>query len=537
MSIQDTIFHIVGGIAIFLFGIKYLSDGLQKTAGDNIRHWLATYTFHPLLGVLVGILITILFQSSTGAIILIIGLMNANILSLRQAISVLIGANIGTTVTIFMVGIDVESYALPIITVGVILLLFVHYKRLQYIGQVVFGFGALFLGLSITRNGLQLLSLSDYMTDFMLNLSDVPLFGIITGIVLTLLFTSSNAAIGVLQTIANEGLVQLDGAILILLGSNIGSAVIACIAVIGATIKAKRVVFLHVIYYVCGTTIFLLLQHPIYSFIEWIGKTLQIKMQLATAHGIFQLITGIIFIIFTPLLIKLANTVIQTQHTTAEVIFGAQYLDKRLLATPSVALGQAQYEVIRMGTIARETLMHASHYFFEQDSRSANLALKKETLVNELDHQITDYMVRIHQHGLTAQESEKATGLLHIVNDFERIGDHADNVVELADYCIRNRLQFSKEALEQLHTMFDAAEWIISRVIYALEQNDRSAAADVLGREADLDRMELEFRTGHFKRLHDNRCKGNAGAIFLDVLSNLERIGDHSKNIAEYVLK
>lgn len=535
MEIQDLIFHLVGGVAIFLFGIKYMSEGLQKTAGEQIRHLLASYTVHPLLGVAVGIVITLLFQSATGAVILIIGLMNASILSIKQAVHVLIGANIGTIFTVFIVGIRIEDYALPIIAFGVFLLLFVHYKRIQYIGQIILGFGTLFLGLSLVRDGLQ--SSTDGVTAFLLNLSDIPIFGLLAGIVLTVLLTNSNAAMGVLQTIANEGLIDFQGSIPIMLGSNIGSAIIACIAVIGASIKAKRVVFINVVYYVLGTVLFLLLQQPLMKLTIWLGQAVHMKIQLAIAHSLFQLLTGIICIICVPLLLRLAQAFIQTHQASTEVLFGAQYLDKRFLATPSMALGQAQNEILRMGGLARETLMHASQYFFEQDSRSANLALKKEALVNELNQLVTDYMVAIHQHDLTEGESEKLTGLLHVVNDIERIGDHAENIVELAEYCARNRVQFSDVAIAQLHEMIDAADWIIGRALYALEQNDRSAAADVRGREADLDRMEHEFRSGHFKRLNENLCRGNAGAIFLDMLSNLERVGDHSKNVAEYVLK
>lgn len=537
MDTQHLVFYLIGGIAIFLFGIKSLSEGLQKITGDRIRHWLATYTAHPLLGVVAGIFITTLFQSATGAVILIIGLLNASILSMKQAVHVLIGANLGTIVTIFIVGFRIEDYALPIVAVGVFLLLFGHYKRIQYIGQIILGFGTLFLGLSFVRDGLRSDSLSNEMTMFLLNLADFPLFGLLAGIVLSLLLTSSNAAIGVLQTVADGGLIDLAGALPILLGSNVGSAIIACFAVIGASIKAKRVVLIDVLYYVFGAILFLALQKPLLSLMSWLEQLTHMKLQLAVAHSIFQVLTGVVCLVLAPWLLRLANHLIQTHQTNAEVWFGAQYLDKRFLATPSVALGQAQHEILRMGGIARETLAHASQYFFEHDSRSANLALKKETLVNELNQLITDYIVSIHQHDLTAGESEKLTGLLHIVNDIERIGDHAENIVELADYCVRNRVQFSEEATKQLHQMIDAADWIIGRALYALEQQDRSAAADVLGREADLDRMEHEFRTGHFKRLNENLCRGNAGAIFLDVLSNLERVGDHSKNIAEYVLK
>jgi len=535
VGLQDLIFHLVGGVAIFLFGIKYMSDGLQKTAGDQIRHLLASYTVHPLLGIAVGIIVTLLFQSATGAVILIIGLMNASILSIKQAIHVLIGSNIGTIFTVFIVGISIENYALPIITIGVILLLFVHYKRIQYIGQIILGFGTLFLGLALVRDGLQ--SSTEGVTSFLMNLSDTPVIGLLAGIVLTVLLTSSNAAMGVLQTIAKEGLIDFQGLIPIMLGSNIGSAVIACIAVIGASIRAKRVVFIQVLYYVIGTGLFLLLQQPLVELSLSLGQAAPMNIELAIAYSLFQLLTGMVCILFVPLLLRITQSLIQTHQPSAEVMFGAQYLDKRFLATPSMALEQAQNETLRMGNIARETLMHASQYFFEQDSRSANLALKKEALVNELNRLITDYMVAIHQHDLTAGESEKLTGLLHVVNDIERIGDHAENIVELAEYSARNRVQLSEVAISQLHEMIEAADWIIGRALYALEYNDRSAAADVRAREADLDRMEHEFRVGHFSRLNENLCKGNAGAIFLDMLSNLERIGDHSKNIAEYILK
>lgn len=537
MNLQNLLFYLIGGIAIFLFGIKFLSDGLQKITGDRIRHLLATYTVPPILGVLTGIFITTVFQSATGAVILIIGLLNASILSLKQAVHVLIGINVGTIVTIFIVGFHIEDYALPIIAVGVFLLLFGHYKRVQYVGQIIMGFGTLFLGLSFVRDGLRSEALSTEMTMFLLNLADFPLFGLLAGIVLSLLLTSSNAAIGVLQTVADEGLIDFAGALPILLGSNIGAAIIACFAVIGASIKAKRLVLIDVIYYVVGTALFLMLQKPLLVVLDWFQQITHMKLQLAIAHSIFQLLTAIVCFMFIPLLLRLAKHLIQTHQSSTEVWFGTQYLDKRFLATPSVALGQAQHEILRMGSIARETLAHAGQYFFAQDSRSANQALKKEALINELNQLITDYIVSIHQHDLTAEESEKLTGLLHIVNDIERIGDHAENIVELSDYCVRNRVQFSEQANKQLQQMLDSADWIIGRALYALEQHDRSAAADVLGSEAELDRMELEFRKDHFKRLNENICRGNAGAIFLDMLSNLERVGDHSKNIAECVLK
>ena len=537
MATNEVIFHIVGGISLFLLGIKFLSDGFQKVAGDRVRQWLASYSVHPLLGVLAGVIITILFQNSTGALILLIGLLNANLLNVKQGISVLIGVNLGTILTVFIVGIRIEEFALPMIAVGVFFLLFVHLRRVQYLGQIVIGFGMLFQGLDILQKGLNAINPASQVTETIVSLADVPMFGVLGGIIISTLLTSSNVAIGVLLSLTSEEIVTIKQAIPILIGSNIGTVVIAYIAVIGANIKAKRVMFIHALYHGIGALMFILLLNPVTEFTQWISSSFSVKFQLATVNGLFHIVVAIVFMLFIPLLAKLAVAIIQSGKLANEVTFQPQYLDKRFLSSPSIALDQALHEVVRMGIIARETLSHAATYFFQHDSRESNLALKKESLVNTLDHHITQYMVDIHQLGLTMQESEKATGLLHVVNDIERIGDHAENIVEQADYVIQNRLAFSDEALQQLKIMIEAADYIIGRTIYALEQHDRSAAADVLGLEADLDRMELEFRNGHFKRLSDGACRGNAGAVFLDLLSNLERVGDHSKNIAEYVLR
>lgn len=535
MDWQEIIFKFVGGLGIFLFGIKYMSDGLQKTAGDKMRGLLAKYTSNPILGVLVGIVVTILIQTSTGTTVMAIGLINAGLMTLRQGIGVILGANIGTTLTAFIVGIKIEEYALPIIGVGAFFLFFINQKRAQYIGQVIFGFGTLFLGLSTMGGGLKPLRTLPEFTNFIVDLSHSPVLGVLVGTVFTVIVQSSSATIGILQTIADEGMITLRGALPVLFGDNIGTTITAVLASIGASVAAKRAALVHVIFNVLGTIIFTVALGLVYNVVMWLGEDVNIRMQIAYAHGLFNLTNTLLFLPFVGVLAWVVTKLVPKKEQELE--FGVKYLDFRLLATPSIALGQAQHEIIRMGNLARETLNDATAFFFKRETRAANMALQKEQLVNELERKITEYMVKIHQNGLTEGESEKASGMMHTINDIERIGDHAENIVELTEFSITNKVEYSADAERDLKEMLEMADRTVAQAIQALEHGDMDAAGEVLKGEAELDRMELEYRKAHIHRLNQGLCTGNSGAIYLDILSNLERIGDHSKNIAEYVLK
>ena len=535
MDWQEIIFRFIGGLGIFLFGIKYMSDGLQKTAGDRMRSLLAKYTTNPILGVLVGIVVTGLIQSSSGTTVLTIGLINAGLLTLRQAIGIIFGANIGTTVTAFIIGIKIEDYALPIIAVGAFLLFFLKKRRFQYIGQVVFGFGALFLGLGTMSGGLKPLRELPVFTEFILDVSHSPILGILVGTVFTVIVQSSSATIGILQSLASEGMIELWGALPVLFGDNIGTTITAVLASIGTTVAARRASLVHVVFNVIGTIIFTLALPIVYQVVLFLGAEVNIRMQIAIAHGLFNAVNTLIFLPLIPLLAWLVTKMVPGKMQ--EIEFKAKFLDSRLLANPSIALGQAQHEILRMGGIARETLQDASAYFFDKDEKRADLALQKEQLVNELDRQITEYMVRIQQNTLTADESGKASILMQTINDIERIGDHAENIVELSQFSINHKVEFSAEAERDLRDMLKIADKIVSRALYSLEHHDLEAAEQVLELETELDRMENVFRKAHINRLNQGLCSGNSGAVFLDILSNLERIGDHSKNIAQYMLE
>ena len=534
MDWQEILFKFIGGLGIFLFGIKYMSDGLQKTAGDRMRSLLAKYTSNPVIGVLVGIVVTVLIQSSSGTTVLAIGLINAGLLTLRQAIGVIFGANIGTTVTAFIVGIKIEDYALLIIGIGAFFLFFLHKKLYQYIGQVIFGFGALFLGLGTMSDGLKPLRTLEVFTDFIVDLSHSPVLGIIVGTVFTVIVQSSSATIGILQSLADEGVIELWGALPVLFGDNIGTTITAVLASIGTTVAAKRASLVHVIFNVTGAIIFTIARPLVYTVVLWLGADVNIRMQIAYAHGLFNFTNTLLFLPLIPVLAWLVTKVIPGQMQ--EIEFRAKYLDARLLANPSIALGQAQHEILRMGGLARETLNDATNYFFNKNEKVASLALQKEQLVNELDRKITEYMVKIQQNTMTPEESGKASILIQTINDIERIGDHAENIVELAEFSINQKVDFSEDAENDLRDMLKLADETVSKALYALEHHDQHAAEEVLAYESELDRMENVYRKAHINRLNQGMCTGNSGAVFLDILSNLERIGDHSKNIAQYIL-
>ncbi|MCR8845606.1 Na/Pi cotransporter family protein [Paenibacillus sp. SC116] len=535
MDWQDIIFKFVGGLGLFLFGIKYMSDGLQKSAGDKMRGLLEKYTSNPVLGLLVGVGVTVLIQSSSGTTVMAIGLVNAGLMTLRQAIGVIIGANIGTTMTAFIVGIKIDDYALPIIAVGAIFLFFFTKKKLQYIGQVIFGFGTLFLGLSTMGSGVKPLSKLPAFTDFMIQLQDQPVLALLVGTVFTLIVQSSSATIGILQTIADEGMISLMGALPILFGDNIGTTVTAVLASIGATVVAKRTALVHVIFNVVGSIIFMLLLPLVHSIVLWLGEGVNIRMQIAYAHGMFNTTNALLFLPFIPVLAWLVTKVIPGK--VQEIEFKAIYLDERLLATPAVAFGQAQHEILRMGQFARETLNDASTYFFTKDAKVGELALQKEALINELNRKITDYMVRINQqNGLSEGQSEKASGWFQLINDIERIGDHAENIAELSEFSINKKVDLSSEAGAELKEMTTLTDKTVERALFSLEHTDAQAAQQVLEYERELDEMEKKFRKNHIQRLNQNQCSGSSGAVYLDILSNLERVGDHSKNIAQFVI-
>lgn len=531
------IFEFVGGLGIFLFGLKFMGDGLQKSAGDKLRNLLDRFTTNPVMGVLTGIIVTILIQSSSGTTVITVGLVSAGFMTLRQAIGVIMGANIGTTVTAFIIGFDIGAYSLPIIAVGSVLIFFFKNKKVNNFGQIVLGFGALFYGLELMSGGMKPLRSLEAFHELTVNLSTNPVLGVIVGTVFTVIVQSSSATIGILQGLFAENLLTLDATLPVLFGDNIGTTITAVLASIGASVAARRAAAVHVLFNLIGTTIFLILLKPFTLLIENLQVALGLnpEMTIAFAHGIFNTTNTIIQLPFVAVLAIIVTKLIPGEDTVIE--YKAKHLDPVFIQqSPSIALGQAKEEVLRMGQFAVRGLEDTNEFLKTKNQKHSDSAYQLEDAINNLDRKITDYLVELSTSSLSEHESEEHTVLMDTVRDIERIGDHFENILELADYQQANKVKITDSAMEDLQEMFALTISTVKESIQALDNKDKEAAKHVVEKEEKIDKMERKLRKQHILRLNEGVCTGSAGIVYVDIVSNLERIGDHAVNIAEAVL-
>lgn len=537
LDLQAIIFEFLGGLGIFLLGIKFMGDGLQKSAGDRLKDILDRFTSNPLLGVFAGIVVTALIQSSSGTTVLTVGLVNAGFMTLRQAIGVIMGANIGTTITAFIIGLDIGEYALPIMAVGCFMLFFFKNQKVNAVGQAVFGFGALFFGLNLMSGGMAPLRELEAFHELTVNMSDNPILGVVIGTVFTVIVQSSSATIGVLQGLYADGAVTLEAALPVLFGDNIGTTITAILAGIGASVAARRASLTHVIFNLIGATIFLILLVPFTKYVTFLQSTLNLngEMTLAFAHGSFNVINTIIQLPFIAVLAWIVTKLVPGKDVLIE--YTPKHLDPRFInQSTSLALGQAKEEVVRMGEYATKALEETSLYLSTKQQKHANLAMQIEGAINNLDKEITQYLINISGGSMTEAESATHSALLDAVRDIERIGDHAENIIELIEYNISNKVDLTELAMDDLNEMFDLTILTVKETVEALRTVDKEQALAVVHKENRIDEMEQTFRKKHIIRMNEGLCDPTAGIVFVDIISDLERIGDHAVNIAEEVL-
>ncbi|WP_202395705.1 Na/Pi cotransporter family protein [Virgibacillus halodenitrificans] len=537
IDIQALLFEFIGGLGIFLLGIKYMGEGLQKSAGDRLRDILDKFTSNPFMGVLAGIIVTVLIQSSSGTTVLTVGLVNAGFMTLRQAIGVIMGANVGTTVTAFIIGIDIGEYALPIIAVGCFLLFFFSNQKVNAIGQTIFGFGALFFGLELMSSGMSPLRSLESFHELTVNMSSNPILGVVIGTVFTLIVQSSSATIGILQGLFSEGAIDLKAALPVLFGDNLGTTITAIIASIGASVAAKRAAYTHVIFNLVGATIFMVFLGVFTQLIIYLQTQLNLnpEMTIAFAHGSFNITNTIIQFPFIGALAWIVTKIIPGEDTIVE--FKPKHLNPIFIQQSStLALDQAKAEVIRMGEYASKGLEETNLYLNTHQQKHSEIAMQVEGAINNLDRKITDYLIDISSGSLSEFESAKHTALMDSVRDIERIGDHFENIIELIDYKISNKVNLTEKAQEDLNDMFDLTISTVKQAVDSLDKMDREAALAVIQKEDQIDKMERNYRKKHIIRMNEGQCTGSAGIVFVDIISNLERIGDHAVNIAEEVL-
>nr|WP_176967661.1 Na/Pi cotransporter family protein [Marinococcus luteus] len=537
LDIQSLLFTFFGGLGIFLFGIKFMGDGLQKIAGDGLRNLLDKFTSNPFLGVLTGMVVTILIQSSSSTTVLTVGLVSAGFMTLRQAIGVIMGANIGTTVTAFIIGIDLEAYALPILFIGTVLIFFFKNKKTNNIGQTFFGFGALFYGLTLMGEGVAPLENLPAFNDLTISMSTNPLLGVLVGVLFTVGLQSSSATIGLLQELFSQGTIPLDAALPILFGDNIGTTITAVIAAIGASVAAKRAAMIHVIFNVLGAVIVLILLVPYTAFISYLQDALQLNppMTIAFAHGIFNVTNMLIQLPFVGVLAYIVTRLIPSREE--EIDYQTKHLDPLFIQqSPSIALDQAKLETLRMAAYAEKGLKQSETYLETKNKKNAENIVRYEEAVNNLDKNITNYLTGISSRSLSSESSRQHSVLMDTTRDIERVSDHVENLMELVDYQVSNKVTLSPEAYKDLNQMYELTMSTFSQSIEALEQDNHEIASQVLKQEEEIDRLERKLRKKHILRLNEGQCSGSAGIVFVDFLSNLERIGDHAVNIAETVL-
>ena len=523
INYQQMAFGFLGGLGLFLFCIKYMGDGLQMAAGDRLRYILDKYTTSPFLGVLVGIFVTALIQSSSGTSVITIGLVGAGLLTLRQAIGIIMGANIGTTITTFIIGFNITHYALPILFLGAACLFFVKHNFINNLGRILFGFGGIFFALTLMSSAMEPLKHLPAFTELTIKLSNSPVLGVFIGTIITMLVQASSATISILQNVYQENLITLKAALPVLFGDNIGTTITAIIAVIGANTSAKRLALSHTMFNIIGTIIFMIFLSPFSMFVEKMAQFFHLnpKVTIAFAHGSFNAMTTILLFPFIGVLEYIVVKIIKEKEED-KVEHKPRYLDAALIYTPSIAL---------------KSLERSVEFFHDHNEKTAERVDKTEEAINNIDQEITKYLTSLSQEHITEKDGEEISMYLDMCRDVERIGDHAVGIVRDTRYEIKKKLVFTEIAHEEIQELFLISKQIIETAEEALRNNDTEKAFIVVDLHNKLYTKEKEVRKAHISRVSKQECDVKAGLYYIDVVSHFTRIGDHARNLVEKMIE
>lgn len=524
------LFGLCGGLGLFLYGMKLMSDALQDMAGDSLRRLVAAITSTPFRGVMIGTIVTMIIQSSSATTVMIVSFVQAGLMGVQQALAVSMGANVGTTITAQLVAFKIDAYALPIIAIGMALALFGRTKKQRYFGHCCFGFGLLFLGLTYMSSSMKFLAQKQ---DFFLTFSHHPLLGILAGMVLTMVVQSSSATMGLTIALAAQGAIPLGAAIPIVLGNNIGTTITVVLASIPNSREAKQAALGHVFFNVVGMLIFL-------PFLSWFGDLValtsdSVPRQIANAHSIFNIAATVIMFPFIRQIAALLQKVMPVDQV--EHYSGPQYLTESLLHTsPAAAVEAVKNEVVRAADIAVEMVRDAKKAVLEGSSRAIERLKVGEERVNELNHAVADYAARLWHRHISPDLSVALASYVNGMSDVERVGDHCENLREMAELIRERKLAFTSAGQEELTDLFNLAEEAMMSATDGVRNEDIEAAnRAAIDLENQIDNREKTLREHHIERLNKGQCTAEGGIAFVDILSNLERIGDHAHNFAMIV--
>lgn len=532
------IITLMGGLGLFLFGMNFMSQGLQKAAGSKLRTILEAMTKNKLIAVVFGALFTALIQSSGATTVMVVSFVNSGLMTLAQAAGIIFGANIGTTITSQLVSFDLTAAAPVILFIGAVMVMFGRKPMAKKIGEAVLGFGALFMGISIMSEAMAELKEYDGVLRALSGLTN-PLVAILIGFIITVIVQSSSVTVSILLLMANQGLVGLAVCFYFVLGCNIGSCTPAVLASLSGKKDAKRAALIHVMFNVFGMIIIGLLlaigMEPFSKFIMTISGG-NIGRCVANADTLYKTFQTIIFLPFTKQFIALTYKLVPGEDAEEEA-FSLKYIGMKKVFTPTTVVLETIQEIERMGDMARDNLNRAMEALFSGDEEKISKVYEQEKEIDFLSREITDYLVKINQLELPVADASRIGGLFHVVSDIERIGDHAENIADAAVQKQEENLEFTRKGTKELAEMHEKVMQIIEKSLQMFATMDTSYQAEVLTLENEIDTMERELQRSHIRRMAKGKCTPQAGVIFTDLITGLERVGDHATNIAFSILQ
>ncbi len=524
---------LLGGLAMFIFGMKMMSDGLEHAAGDRLRRILEVLTGNRFAAVGVGAGMTALVQSSSATTVMVVGFVNAGLMTLLQATGVIIGANIGSCITAQLIAFQLSDIAPLILFIGMILTIFVKKRMASRIGEIVLGFGLLFVGMAIMSETMVPLKNDAAFQSLLLNFNN-PIFGILIGALFTAIIQSSAASIGILQAFGGLGLINLNAAAYVVLGTNIGTCITAILAAIGTSQNSKRAAGIHLMFNIIGTLVFMLALILIPGIIEFVKSfsVTDTNRQIANFHLLFNVSVAVLLFPFASLMVKLVKRILPDKRTDGEIEKRLVYLDARIAQTPPIILSQSIKELVRMGKITVDNLVRATEAFFDRSEQKARKVLEVETTIDYLTHHITEYLIEFRGADISEHDLKVLGSLHHVVIDMERIGDLAENISEFAMSLIEKKSKFSDEAYAELRTMTDKTLETLQKSLDTFTERDIYLLNEVDRLEQEVDDMKTQYLDNHISRLQGKFCDPQTGVIFTNMVSTLERVADHATNIA-----
>lgn len=542
MDYVSIILPFIGGLGMFIYGMQIMAQGLENAAGSKMKSLLEVLTKNKFFGVLLGAFITAVIQSSSATTVMVVGFVNAGIMNLTQAMGVIMGANIGTTVTGWLVSsvewakaLSPANIAPVVVMIGVIVMLTGKRRSTKDISSIIVGFGILFIGITTMSDAVEPLQQSEAFCNLFVTLGHSPFLGIVAGALVTAVIQSSSASVGILQSLAAAGLVPFNAAVYIIMGQNIGTCVTAIMSSIGAKKTAKTAAVMHLLFNIIGTIIFSVVAIVFFKVINpGFGEGLITQTEISTVHTIFNIGTTILLFPVSDWIIKLAKKL--EREDSDDVDEGQVLLDDRMLETPSIALQSTVSEMVRMGHVVRGTMNRTRDVLITKKREEIEKIREEETIADGLCKGITEYAIKLNTLSINEKEHQEVASILQIVSDIERVSDYCENISEFAENLKDQKASFSEIAREEIQQMEDVCIDCFRYAIEALEERSKEKAMKVIEKESQADELEIALRTAHMKRLARNECSTESGIVFLDALVCLERISDHARNIAEEIL-